>query len=232
MSVGSSQEDKSPVGSAQNSNAVAEDRLTPPASSEGLSIPRINLASAFAAEDVRQEAERDSVFALDEDAGVLNGAEDHFTDDFDPNVTSEGTRRSHVPTSAQSKGRRVHYAPTPNDKQKPVVAASLPVAINGGSYWPRGNEMHDESQLEEEDESSSDSNPEDRIFRNMQFLSRSIQPDDDPERLFGPRPHRRPRDDDGGPITVAQSLRSDLVGAGGAAGGPRIIIPSSLSRYA
>ena len=41
-----------------------------------------------------------------------------------------------------------------------MVAASLPVAINGGSYWPRGNEMHDESQLEEEeDESSSDSNP-------------------------------------------------------------------------
>ena len=31
------------------------------------------------------------MFALDEDAGVLNGAEDHFTDDFDPNATSEGT---------------------------------------------------------------------------------------------------------------------------------------------
>lgn len=31
------------------------------------------------------------------------------------------------------------------------------------------------------------------MYRNMQAYSRSIQPADDPERLFGERPHRRYR---------------------------------------
>lgn len=38
------------------------------------------------------------------------------------------------------------------------------------------------------------------MYRNMQAYSRSIQPADDPERLFGERPHRRYR-----PIMTTQS---------------------------
>lgn len=146
----------------------------------------------------------------------------HFTDEFDENSLDDessdegefaqgGDRNisatSRLPPRSRHSGRRA--GPLPNSSARlpsASIAASLPVTISRG-FWPPSEAV---DSLPDDDSGLADTfdchelnvrpraktilpQRDDEMYKNIQAYSRSIQPADDPERLFGERPRRRYR---------------------------------------
>lgn len=216
------------------------------------------------------EIDSDDIFALDEDTKGLPTKKKHFTDDFEEHEESEDefgeaamtgrtfSASSRLPARSRHSGRGGAFMPNPSARlPSSSIAASLPVKINSG-FWPPEDAI---DSIPDED-SDVESRPkaktilpqrdDEDIYRNIQAYSRSIQPADDPERLFGERPRRRYRTGENGNnheggSSVVESVASralpmavapDLNNAAGFTADstnntprPRVIIPSSLTGH-
>ncbi|KAI1725721.1 hypothetical protein DdX_02397 [Ditylenchus destructor] len=168
-------------------------------------------------ENLDYDDDNGAIFALDEDTAfdMVRGKTKHFTNDVDENSTDSSSDESPAknqefsaspPTYKQPPRvrRSGRGAPLVNPSARlpsAPIAASLPVKITNG-FWPPEEAIDSLPNEDSDAERDADGRPraktifpqrDDEIYRNIQAYSRSIQPADDPERLFGERPRRRYR---------------------------------------
>lgn len=156
------------------------------------------------------DADNEAIFNMDEEHAVtaeLPGEDDsqfevaeEAGEEEDDLPTGFTAADRHTTSGIRHSGRFVGARPNASARlPSSSIAASLPVTIGKGFWPPREavDSLQDTTEEEDEFEHEGTGNrtilPQRDIYHNMQLYSRSIQPADDPERLFGERPRRRYR---------------------------------------
>uniref|UniRef100_A0A914D6W4 Uncharacterized protein n=1 Tax=Acrobeloides nanus TaxID=290746 RepID=A0A914D6W4_9BILA len=203
------------------------------------------------------------VFALDEDHmhKPVGSLPRHYTDDFDPdgededdefdtNVHLKHEERFPVYERVRRSGKDgaivgiVGKQKIKLSSKALALPASLPVTITN-SFWPPKEAVDSLDDVELDENGSPppaktilpQREPR-NVYEDMQAYSRSIQPADDPERLFGERPRRRYKTGEPAePLRGPPRLPGGTHGTHGEASEhepshqPRIVVPASLTGH-